>query len=242
MSKIASNFLRFYEKHKEAVKLIAPHFETIQNGVGKAILSYCAEKKNKEVQCLEIGCGSGYTTSIILSTYEYIRLTAIDIDTQILEESSYFVKSGSLDPRLNVFQEDALSFLKAKETFTFNVVSSAMTFHNFDCNYRHSCLKEIYRVLKPGGLFVNADRYTQDPMTHNATLQRQVERCFDVFRDRGDYESLRDWVVHLISDESPDRIMAEDASMEEMQELGYVSISVQLREETDAVLVARKHK
>jgi hypothetical protein len=64
-------------------------------------------------------------------------------------------------------------------------------------------------VLAPSGLFINADKYAQAGEAHHQALRYQVNSFFDVLLPREKYELLREWVLHYVEDEAPDRVMLE---------------------------------
>jgi len=47
---------------------------------------------------------------------------------------------------------------------------------------------EIWRVLAPSGLFVNADKYAQAGEAHREALRWQLNRFFEVFVPRHRYD------------------------------------------------------
>jgi hypothetical protein len=101
-------------------------------------------------------------------------------------------------------------------------------------------LREAFRVLAPGGLFVNADKYAPDGQARFDALGEQLGRFFDAFLPLGKYELLRDWVLHNVADQAPDRVMTEKQAWADMAALGFVDLRVSERHNMEAVLTARK--
>jgi SAM-dependent methyltransferase len=85
--------MRFPKEHRDRgiladeyrlVKLAYPHMDEFQGIVGECIKGYCPRQDVDKIQVLEVGCGDGLTTSIILEAREGIFLTAIDIEPAML--------------------------------------------------------------------------------------------------------------------------------------------------------------
>ena len=91
----------------------------------------------------------------------------------------------SSPPAASQFVEaDALGFLRGLPDASLDVVSSNYAVHNFLDDYRREFLTEIFRVLKPGGLFVNGDRYAMDDRAaHLSATQAEVRSWFAKARD-----------------------------------------------------------
>jgi ubiquinone/menaquinone biosynthesis C-methylase UbiE len=111
---------------------------------------------NKELEILEIGTGTGITTEIILKSRKNIKLTSIDIDKEMIEFASQTLSSFS---NVNFIVSDAFDYTKTISANNFDFVVSGFTIHNFTNNYRQILFNEIYRILKPKGIFINADKF-----------------------------------------------------------------------------------
>jgi ubiquinone/menaquinone biosynthesis C-methylase UbiE len=99
---------------------------------------------------LDIGCGNGYVLNMIAHQYD-CKLTGIDISTNIIENASKrnhkFVQDGKLtfsSQNVNVMSFADSFFEKA---YTINTV---YFWENLE-----TAMSEIWRVLKPNGIFIN---------------------------------------------------------------------------------------
>ena len=120
-------------------------------------------------------------------------------------------------------------------------IASNFTIHNFDENYRNEILAEIFRVLKSGGIFINGDRYAiSDPREHLKETQKTVRKLFQSFQEIERLDLLEEWIIHLLSDESPGIIMHLDAALIELKNLGFVEIIIDFRDGVDTLLYAYK--
>ena len=112
--------------------------------------------------------------------------------------------------------------------------------HNLTADYRARLYDEIWRMLAPSGLFVNADKYAQTGEAHREALRWQLNRFFDVLVPRQSYDLLREWVLHYVDDEAPDRVMPEADAITRLNDLGFADVRIAYRRYMDAVLIAHK--
>jgi ubiquinone/menaquinone biosynthesis C-methylase UbiE len=122
-----------------------------------------------------------------------------------------------------------------------DVIASAYTLHNFLNDYRNEVLKQCYRVLIPGGLFINGDRYGLDDISaHTALIQQEVSQYFKVLTELNRIDLLEHWIVHLFSDESQNHCMRESVAIRQMVACGFTHPVVQDRNDVSALLTALK--
>lgn len=193
------------------------------------------------INVLEIGCGTGYTTKTILNSDTRTKIVAIDNEEkmidQIKETLDTYIKSG----KVTLIENDALDFLKTQNLESFDIIVTAATLHNFTQDYRKNILTEVYRVLKPNCLFINADKYAlNDPVEHNKTLNWQLKELKRVFTKSNRIDLLEEWTNHYLIDNKPELIMKEKESINFMKEIGFKDVELVFREQMDAVLIARK--
>ncbi len=98
---------------------------------------------------LEVGCGNGLVTKYLAEKYAGV-VAGIDIDPQQIE-----LAIKELDGIQNVIYTEADANNLPFEDKKFNVVLSFGVLHHVE-NWLNA-LKEIKRVLKPGGYFLYAD-------------------------------------------------------------------------------------
>jgi ubiquinone/menaquinone biosynthesis C-methylase UbiE len=220
------------------IRLALPHFDQLQRLVGEAVANYVTVSSPPCV--LDVGCGDGVTSDTILSSRTDVMVTALDNEEKMVEQArqnlAQFVQTG----RCRVVKNDALAYLRREHDAGFDIVASVLTLHNLDHHYRHLVHWEIYRVLKPGGLFVNADKYVESDEQRFKGLQVALGRFFDALVPLGKFDLLRDWVLHNVADQGPDRVMKEADAVEELTSIGFRSVAVRSRMNMEALLTALK--
>jgi len=224
----------------DLLKAICPAVVAVSQQVGETLASF---NPGKPLNVFEIGCGTGLTTLSLLKAREDIELVAVDNEPTMLEQAKRHLTHWIENGQLLLIETDALSGLQTLDSNSMDAVASGYVTHNFLQGYRTQVLKEIYRVLKPGGVFINGDRYAlDDTIEHTRLTQEEVSYWFKTFGEMNRFDLLEQWIVHLFSDESSDHIMRLEPALACMKEIGFSPINVLYREAINTLLVAEKPK
>ncbi len=221
----------------DVLRVVCPSILTISSMVGQALANTFA---GKSPTVFEIGCGTGITTSSIFDACPDAQVSSVDSEPNMVRQVSVNLATHIMAGRLIVEEADALSALRLLPSDSLDAVASGYAIHNFQNIYRNEVLREIHRVLKDDGLFVNGDRYAIDvPREHVATVQSELRGWFASFASLGRLDLLEEWVVHLLSDECSSRIMRLRPSLDVMSHVGF-STSITYREGVNALVVGVK--
>ena len=225
----------------QLISLALPHFEELQEQVGKAVAAYQKGPGTSMLRVIDIGCGDGVTSHSILHSRPDVLLVCLDSEEQMLSQAEVNL-SGALDQKkCELVHMDALGYFKGQAPSTAHVAASAITLHNMERTYRDELHAEIFRVLVPGGLFINADKYApQDDVQRFKALGTALGRFFDAYAPLGKIDLLKDWVLHNVDDQSPERSMKERDTIDTLRSAGFFDIEIIYRENMEAVLKARK--
>lgn len=136
---------------------------------------------SSDARVLDVGCGSGWATRILAEYAFNGRVTGIDISDEMISVAR---AASQLQPNVGfeIASAEQLPFSDHEFTHAFSM-ESLYYYRNIP-----KALKEIHRVLKPGGLFVAVlDLYWENEATHQwiDTLNVPVELL-----SVGDYHSL----------------------------------------------------
>lgn len=109
--------------------------------------------ENAPIRVLDIGCGTGLFSALLLARYPEARLTLIDLSDQMLGMARQrFAGHANIryilaDYTRHDWQGD-----------TFDLVISALSIHHLPAQDKAHLYKTVYTLLAPGGIFLNADQ------------------------------------------------------------------------------------
>ncbi len=224
----------------EMLKLLSPLAVEMSRLVGETVRD-CRDVSGQHMDVVELGGGTGITTLALLTAQDAIHVLSVDNEPVMQNQAQQHLQTFHDQGKLTFCNDDALGALGKLPTNSVDAVASAYTLHNFLCGYRQEVIAEIFRVLKPGGCFVNGDRYALDDIDlHTRTTQTEVGRYFRVLIEANKLALLEHWIVHLFSDESENHIMRETPALQQLANAGFVDIQLRNRCEVNALVSARK--
>lgn len=226
----------------ELLNLICPGLPVLRRRLGEHIAHWRpAYGPSGVLKAVEIGCGSGASAQALLTRRDDLQILALDSSPKMLKQAKTNLAHWVRDGRLEFTEIEALDGLLALPEASADIVASSYALHNLERGRREKLHAAIYRVLKPGGLFANADRYAiDDHAAHLAAVQKEVRHWFRTLTGMGHLERLEEWIVHLISDENSLHIMYLAAAVENLKMIGFHDIRVERLDGIDALLTAIK--
>lgn len=225
------------------LKLICPAAADMSRQVGAFVGAWqqADAVPDEPLTLVEIGCGTGITTAALLGARSDLDLTAVDIAAPMLAQARTNLAAWIETGRLRLVENDALSLLAGLPADSVDVVASGYAFHNFLDDYRKEVVREVYRVLRPGGVFVNGDRYAlDDSVAQTRVIQDELRQYFRVFTELQRPDLLEQWVLHLVSDEAPVHVMRLAPALELYRQTGFDPVRVHDRYQNNAVVSAEK--
>jgi ubiquinone/menaquinone biosynthesis C-methylase UbiE len=102
---------------------------------------------------LDIGCGTGTFATMLKQRYPGIEVTGIDPDPKALARARHKAERAKVPVRFDQGFADSLEYPAA----SFDTVFSSFMFHHLEGGNREQTLREVRRVLKPGGNFYLLD-------------------------------------------------------------------------------------
>ncbi len=136
---------------------------------------------------LEIGCGQGVGTKLIAKHFNPKKIFAIDLDEKMIGRAKKKVQSK--DVKFSVADASELPFNDGQ----FDAVFDFGIIHHIP-NWR-DCIKELYRVLKPGGQ-VTLEDLSIESFTNSLLgkiLRRTLDHPYDDMYTRKEfYEAVKD--------------------------------------------------
>jgi ubiquinone/menaquinone biosynthesis C-methylase UbiE len=158
----------------------------------------------------------------------------------MIEQASGNLQGYIQENRCRLLLGDAVTHLRGLPPSSADIVASALCLHNMNRPYRDALQAEIFRSLKPGGQFVNADKYAAGEEQRFEALQLSLAKSFEVLVPLEKFDLLRDCVLHNVADQAPDHVMWEGETEQALRKLGFTSVEFPYRDNLQAVLVATK--
>lgn len=107
---------------------------------------------NRPLAILDIGCGSGHLSRLLLEKYPNARVVGIDFSEVMIDKCHRSLRR--FGNRVELVCEDIMSF---RPSFAFDAVVSVMTIHNLVVHDQRELLTRLGSWVLPGGVFVNGD-------------------------------------------------------------------------------------
>ncbi|NOX71812.1 MAG: class I SAM-dependent methyltransferase [Candidatus Micrarchaeota archaeon] len=225
----------------ELFLLACPHCDELEMLVGEIIKNEYNNSDKNVISAVEIGCGLGITTKNILISDSRVNVTAIDNERIMLKQAKENLKSYIEDGRLKLIMSDALEFVRSLPDSSFDAIASVFTLHNFEQKYRNELINEIFRVLVPGGLFINADKYARDDNAlHYNDLKWQINQFIEKYSGIGRFDLINEWINHYLVDNKDNIIMKEGKSFDILKKSGFRNIKKVYRKHMEAIVVCKK--
>jgi ubiquinone/menaquinone biosynthesis C-methylase UbiE len=224
-------------KNLATIGFSAPHQKKFQRLVGETLKKYFSGFNLPKINIIEIGTGAGLTSFEILKADRRIILRSVDNEPKMVTEAKTNLKMYIYEKRLGIILNDALKFLKSIPKNSVDSVATSMTLHNFKRDYREKVLREILRVLKTDGLFINADKYVPD---NKEKYKKEFDWQMKQFGKAPTPKIKKAWIEHYETDNHPDIIMREGEAKKIMQKIGFKNIRIGKRQHLEALLTARK--
>jgi ubiquinone/menaquinone biosynthesis C-methylase UbiE len=117
---------------------------------------------------LDVGCGTGSLVVLIKRLYPDVDIIGLDPDPKALARARRKATRARISIQLDQGYSDALPYPEA----FFDRVFSSFMFHHVQENAKGKTLREIRRVLKPGGFFHMLD--FGGPASGNGFLARLI--------------------------------------------------------------------
>lgn len=129
---------------------------------------------------LDLGCGTATLTILIKKTHPEAEVVGLDGDPKVLEIAQAKVAETGLKIKL----EQGMAFELPYPDNSFDCVLSSLLFHHLTWENKISTLKEVFRVLRPGGELLVADfgKPSNAIMYLASLVMRRLEETQDLIK------------------------------------------------------------
>jgi len=218
----------------DLLKLAIPHHDEFQAQVSVELSKEFTQESEPKI--LELGSGTGLTTMEIIKSIPGGTISSVDLEDGMVQQA----KEKNIPENVEFIVQDALEYLKNSQENTFDSVVTGYTLHNFENDFRNQILEEVYRVLKPGGLFINADKFALDDEIEYKKIYDEQISMYDVYDALGKSDLKKEWVEHYAVDDKENIRLVEGIFKNKLKEIGFSSVETTYREMLEAVVTAKK--
>jgi len=164
--------------------LLLPFYDPLNRllGVGKLHRELIEEARLAPgLRVLDVGCGTGSLAVLLRREHPRVDVVALDPDPKALAIARRKALRARVDVRFEQGYGDALPF----DGESFDRVTSSMMLHHLDLTTRRRMLREIVRVLRPGGSFHLLDFGRSEERRSDGLLARLLSSA-EHMRENGD--------------------------------------------------------
>lgn len=142
-----------------AAEFIHPHYRLIQDRT----IDLFGKLNRSEGKIIDLGCGSGRWAEQCLERFPQVRLILIDQSNAFLDLARQRLGRFANQVEFHQFRLQEDWYLAIREPVDLIVSMSAI--HHLDPQEKQQLYRRCYRLLSPGGLFLNGDevRPESDP-------------------------------------------------------------------------------
>lgn len=144
---------------------------------------------------LDLGCGNGILGKYLLGNFPGANGIFIDLSDTMLEAASENLKDY---PESKVIKADFSTpgwLAKIKEEKSFDIIISGFSIHHLADQRKKELYGEIYKLLSPGGIFINMDHVeSATPGVENLFEQYYIDHLHN-YQLKTDPEITRDEVA-----------------------------------------------
>lgn len=127
---------------------LVPSFDELY-GSALRVIPFTREAK---IHVLDLGAGTGLLGAMVTQAFPAARLHLTDISEAMLAQAKQRFASN----RLVTYSLQEHSQLSAISEY--DLVLSALSIHHLDHKGKRSLFQQIFRALRPGGMFINVDQ------------------------------------------------------------------------------------
>ncbi|WP_261300814.1 class I SAM-dependent methyltransferase [Paenibacillus andongensis] len=145
---ITTKFNEIAEKYDSQRRKLIPCFDDFYHTATSLV-----QVDHTSPRILDLGAGTGLFSSYVLGNYPNARITLIDLSQSMLDIAKQ--RFGETQANMTYIAED-YSIFKSSEPF--DCVISSLSIHHLEDQAKQDLYEKIFKLLKPGGIFVNADQ------------------------------------------------------------------------------------
>lgn len=223
LDNVSEHFEKEAFVYDELIIRLIPNYEE-QNDVIAKLIPF---DRNKKLTALDLGCGTGILSYLILKEFPNAQVTAFDLAENMLKvcKKNLGIYRDRLELKQGNFGADEIGQ-------GYDIVLSGLSTHHLDNTGKTNLYKRIYQGLNPGGVFINREIILG--ATPNLTEQyHQLWR--EYIRSNG--EDDKKWFEKYLEEDIPASV---EDQLEWLIDAGFIDVGCHWRYLNFAVFGGRK--
>ncbi|WLR49650.1 class I SAM-dependent methyltransferase [Bacillus tianshenii] len=147
MSQIATSFNAHAKQYDAERRKLIPCYDEFYGTAAQLV-----DFEMKKPQILDLGAGTGLLSSMLLEKYPDGEFTLVDLSEEMLQ-----VAKKRFTEKSNVTYVTA-DYTNYPFEGPYDAVVSSLSIHHLSAQQKEKLYQTINKLLKPGGIFVNADQ------------------------------------------------------------------------------------
>jgi tRNA (cmo5U34)-methyltransferase len=178
---------------------------------------------------LDLGCGDGILLDTVAAAFPVGKAVALDGSPTMLEKArERFSNSGNVfDVTLieaDFNNPDWLNRLPVKE---FDVIVSGFAIHHSEDERKQALYREIFGLLKPGGVFVNIEHVASGGPLGEVLFERAYSETVAAFRNSRGEETTPEIVyqeLNVREDKQANRLTEVGTQLQWLRDIGFSDV------------------
>jgi ubiquinone/menaquinone biosynthesis C-methylase UbiE len=147
-------------------RVLAP----LKAGINQAFANIPA----KQLQILDVACGTGRTLKMLRGTFPQASLQGVDLSDAYLRKASQMLSQDGMLTQLLQGKGEALPY---RDDY-FHGITCVFLFHELPGPVRQGVINEAFRVIKPGGTFIICDSIQIDDSPNLIAMMEGFAKTF----------------------------------------------------------------
>jgi tRNA (cmo5U34)-methyltransferase len=135
-------------EYDQSILRLVPHYHEQH----ELILQLLPFDRQSPLQMLDLGCGTGVLSHVLLRTFPNAKLVSLDLAANMIEtcKRNLAAFANRVTPKQGDFGKDDIGS-------GYDLVVSGLAIHHLDDAGKQDLYKRIFRSLNPGGIFINRE-------------------------------------------------------------------------------------
>jgi len=197
------------------------------------MLRLIAAREQPVERFVDLGCGNGILTSAILARYPQASGDLVDFSEPMLAEARLQLQTQAAQVRFITADLASTDWAHAvADHAPFDVIVSGFAIHHLPHLRKQQLYREIFDLLKPGGLFVNIEHVASQSDRDAAIFDRYLIDSLYAFHTRTGSGKSRDQVAaeHVHRPDKAANILAPvETQCAWLRDIGYQDVDCYLK-------------